>query len=271
MLELGGITAGSPDAAQGGDAVAEVVVSPAGPDGVQRKELGAVRYTDIVLRCGTGMEPPFWTWLSDTLTGKDPQRDGALRVLDFDRKEREAVTFTNALVTEVGFPALDAASRETFHVTVRIAAEHVERGRGSGAAFAAPVGRKQALVSNFSVSLDGLDLKRVSRVGPLTVRPSEVPDLELTLAEGVGEPLVEWHREFVIDGKSSGAKEKSGSISLLDAGVKRTLLQLDLAGVGIFALERAAAAAGRDTLPQLTARMYCEELRLAETPPGDGR
>ena len=151
VLELDGITAGSPEAAQGGDAVAEVVVSPAGPDGVQRKQLGAVRYTDIVLTCGIGMEPPFWTWLSDTLTGKDPQRDGALRVLDFDRKEREAVTFTNALVTEIGLPALDAGSKETFQVTVRISAEHIQRGRGSGAAFAASVGKKQALVYSMRV------------------------------------------------------------------------------------------------------------------------
>ena len=208
-LELDGAAAGLPRSAAGGDAVAEVVVEPAGPDGIQRKHLGAVRYTDIVLTCGTDMEKPFWSWLADTMAGKSSPRDGALRMLDFDRKERELATFTNAVVTEIGFPALDAASKDAFLLTVRIAAESVERKRGSGASEAGTVkGGKQALVSNFRVSLDGLNLDSVARVGPLTLRrrlaeEAEIPDLELTLSEAGSESIVDWHRTFVIDGSNS--------------------------------------------------------------------
>ena len=95
-----------------------MVVEPAGPDGIQRKHLGAVRYTDIVLTCGIDMEKSFWSWLADTVAGKSSPRDGALRMLDFDRKERELATFTNAVVTEIGLPALDAASKDAFQLTV---------------------------------------------------------------------------------------------------------------------------------------------------------
>jgi hypothetical protein len=270
-LELDGTAAGLPESAQGGDAVGEVVVEPAGPDGVQRKHLGDVHYTDIVLTCGTAMEPAFWTWLADTLVGKDLRRSGVLRALDFDSKERELVEFTDALVTEIGFPALDAASRDAFDLTVRLSADRIRRGPGSGASVLGSAGtKKRALVSNFSVSLDNLDLKRVSRVGPLTVRrqfedrapgPLEVPDLELTLQQTGSESVVDWHQEFVIDGNNSDGDEKSGLISLLEPAGKKALLQLELAGVGIFALERTAAA-GRDAIAALTAQMYCEELRL---------
>jgi tail tube protein gp19 len=279
-LELAGTAAGLPESAQGGDARGDVVVS-AGPDGVQRKHLGDVHYTDIVLTCGSGMEPVFWTWLADTLEGgKDPLRDGVLRVLDFDRKERERLEFTHALLTEISFPALDGSSKDAFQLTVRIAAEQVRRVRGDGAAAVGNVKAKQALASNFEVTLTGLDLKRVARVGPLTIRrrpaeetngglhvdptagPLEVPDLELTLAEAGSESVVDWHRKFVIDGNNSDADEKSGSISLLEPAGKKTLLQLTLAGVGIFALEREAAAGGRDALPRVIARMYCEAIRL---------
>ena len=268
-LELDGTPAGQPDSAQGGDAVGEVVVEPAGPDGVQRKHLGDVHYTDIVLTCGIAMEPAFWTWLSDSLEGKDQRRDGALRLLDFDRKERERVEFTNGLITEIGFPALDGASKDAFALTVRIVAEQVRRQRGDGSTAVGNIKGKQSVVSNFEVTLTGLDLKRVSRVGPLTIRRVDgalaVPDLELTLQETGSESVVDWHKEFVIDGNNSDANEKSGSISLLEPAGKKVQLGLELAGVGIFALEREAAA-GTDAVAALTARMYCETLRLI--PPG---
>ncbi len=270
-LELDGTPAGQPDSAQGGDAVGEVVVDPAGPDGIQRKHLEGLHYTDIVLTCGTGMEPAFWTWISDSFEGKYELRDGALRVLDFDRKERERVEFTNGLVTEIGFPAFDGASKDGFELTVRIVAEQVRRQRGDGATAAGSIKGKQSLVSNFEVTLTGLDLKRANRVGPLTIRRDptpgawDVPDLELTLSEAGSESVVDWHKAFVIDGRNGDADEKSGSISLLEPAGKKSLLQIELAGVGIFALEREAGS-GRDTIAALTARMYCEQLRLV--PPG---
>ena len=279
-LELDGAGAGLPASAAGGDAVGDVVVAP-GPDGIQRKHIGAVRFTDIVLTCGIAMEKPFWSWLADTVSGKSAARNGALRILDFDRKERERLTFTNALVTEISFPALDGSSKEAFQFTVRIAPEFVRRERGDGTSVIGNVKSKQALVSNFEVTLGDLDLSRVAGVGPLTVRrplaedavgavrdvqltpgPLEIGDLELTLSEAGSESIVDWHRTFVIDGKSSDAEEKSGSIALLDPARSDALLKLDLTGVGIFALERTAAAGGTDAISRLTARMYCEELRV---------
>ena len=271
-LELDGAPAGLARSAAGGDAVADVVVEPSGPDGIQRKHLGAVRYTDIVLTCGIDMEPSFWSWLVDTVAGKSSPRDGALRILDFDRKEREVAKFTNAVVTEIGLPALDAASKDAFQLTVRIAAERVQRQRGSGASEAGTVkGGKQALVSNFRVSLDGLDLDSVARVGPLTLRrplaeAAEIPDLELTLSQAGSDSIVDWHRTFVIEGNNGEKEEKSGSIALLDPARRDTLLQVDLTGVGIFALERTTAAGGTDAISRITTRMYCEEMRLVPAP-----
>ena len=171
-LELdGNARRACPTSAQGGDAVGEVVVDPAGPDGIQRKHLGAVHYTDIVLTCGIGMEPAFWTWLSDTLEGKNEPRDGALRVLDFDGKERERVEFTNGLVTEIGFPALDGASKDA----LRAHRPHRRRSRSGGSAAAArpPPAASRASRRSCRTSAcrsTGLDLKRASRVGPLTIR-----------------------------------------------------------------------------------------------------
>lgn len=271
VLELDGATAGVPRSAAGGDAVADVVVEPAEPDGIRHKHLGAVRYTDIVLTCGTNMEKPFWSWLADTVAGKSSPREGAIRMLDFDRKEREVARFTNALVTEIGFPALDAASKDAFLLTVRITAERVQRQRGSGASEAGTVKSKQAVVSNFRVSLDGLNLDNVARVGPLTLRrplaeAAEIPDLELTLSEAGSESIVDWHRTFVIDGNNSERDEKSGSIALLDPALRETLLQVDLSGVGIFALARTAAAGGTDAISRITTRMYCEGMRLIPPP-----
>ena len=117
------------------------------------------------------------------------------------------------------------------------------------------------------MSLDGLDLDSVARVGPLTLRrplaaEAEIPDLELTLSEAGSASIADWHRTFVIDGDNGEKDEKSGSIALLDPALRDTLLQVDLSGVGIFALARTAAASGTDAISRITTRMYCEEMRL---------
>jgi hypothetical protein len=53
-------------------------------------------------------------------------------VADFDLRVRQRREFTNALITEVGFPALDAASKDAAHLTVRIKPEFSRLKRGAG-------------------------------------------------------------------------------------------------------------------------------------------
>jgi hypothetical protein len=288
-LELEGARAGWPMSAVGGDATSDVVAEKLGTDSVQRKHIGGVRYTDILLTCGLDMEPAFWAWLADALEHRHTRHSGAIVFLDYDSKEQQRITFNNALVAEIGFPALDAASKEAGRLTVRLRPETVRRQKGGGASYAnAAIGKEQSkkwLTSNFRVTVSGLDLTYVSRVEALTVDVEvvenavgilrdyqlapvalKIPDLELTVAESRAASLRTWHEDFLIMGNNGEDREKTGSIEMLSPTLKDVLIQLDLKGVGIFSLEDQPVQAGSDNTRRLKAKLYCEEMRLAKTP-----
>lgn len=288
-LELGGVPAGLPSFAAGGDATADVVAEKLGTSTVRRKHLAGVRYTDILLTCGLDMGTAFWTWLADALASQQTTRDGALVVLDYDFKEVQRLTFQHALVTQIGFPALDAGSKDSARLAVRLSPEltRLQKPSGKPSYGKSLVSGKQKkwLASNFRVTIPGLDLTKVNRVEALTVdvvaeehaigeariyeqtvAELTVPDVELTVPESHAADLRAWHEDFVINGNNDSSHEKTGSIEMLSPDLRDVLFRLDLTGLGIYALADAPIEAGSEGIRRVKAKLYCEEMRLATTP-----
>src|SRR5262245_3122951 len=107
-LEIGGMTAGYLASAAGGSATADVVVEQAGGV-VPKKHLGAIRYEDVRISCAAVTAAKLIPWLTETLSGKPSRKSGAILSIDAAGKVAGALDFTNALLSEVSFPALDGA------------------------------------------------------------------------------------------------------------------------------------------------------------------
>src|SRR5262245_5535175 len=105
-LELDGIDAGWIMSAEGGHASADV------------------KYEDITLTFGTGMSKAFYGWMKDSFDHKHSRKNGAIIAATFDHKEMSRMTFTNAIIQEIGFPALDAASKDAAKLTLVLEPEH---------------------------------------------------------------------------------------------------------------------------------------------------
>jgi hypothetical protein len=279
-LELDGVHAGFLSSAAGGDAVGEVVSEQLGADGVIRKHLAGIRYTDVVLQCGPGMGGAFFDWLSLTTSQKHQRRDGAVLETDFDGKERSRLAFTQALVTSIGFPALDAGSKDAAKLTVSLAPEQTHRTAGSGAPIEPETVavQKTWLSANFRLAIDGLECKQVASVAPITITTAlaeqavgelrdyrrepahlDVSDLVVTLAEPAAETWNAWFESFVIKG---GDHEKTGTLECLAPDLKTVLFTLGFAGLGIYRLHRPGQQRGADSVARVTAFLYCEQVRF---------
>jgi hypothetical protein len=281
-LELDGVDAGWLASVSGGDAEG-VVVSETGTDGVIRKHIGGVRYTDIELSVNVPLRPPLSDWVAGTIGQKRVGRNGAIRFVDADLREIARLDFSNALIREVTFQPLDAASKEPARVTMKLAPESTRRLKGTGQPImpSVPVQRPIARASNFRLSIEGLDCKRVASIGPITIKQQIVetgagggrvrlePGGSLDIGElavavaGDSPDFIAWHNEFVVVGSPS-ASEKTGTLELLAPDLKTAVSRLTFAGLGIFNLQHETGEAER--LPRLRASMYCEEVGLA---PGD--
>jgi phage tail-like protein len=282
-LELDGVVAGWLQTAEGGDATADVVQEKLGPDRVVRKHLGAVRYEEITVTCGTGMSKAFYDWIANTLTGKYARKNGAVIATDLNGKPVARLEFFNGLIESIGFPALDGASKNTAFLTIKIAPEYTRTSKASGKAVAqpAPAVQKGWIASNFRLTIPGLDCSKVSRIEAVTVKQEladdeigetrdyqrepgalEIPNLAVTLAEATAQTWRDWFEDFVIRGNSGADREKTGQVDFLSHDLKTVLFAVTFNGLGIFKLARVASSANAEVIARLKAELYCEEVRL---------
>src|SRR6476619_42320 len=88
----------------------------------------------------------------------------------------ESLDFFQALVTEIGFPACDAASKDAAKLTVQFAPQHTRKKKGSGRPDLKINAAKAKLWTcrNFKIDNSGLDGTKVNRVEALTIKQKVV-------------------------------------------------------------------------------------------------
>jgi T4-like virus tail tube protein gp19 len=285
-LELEGNPAGYLHSAEGGLAMADVVEEKLGPDQLIRKHIAGVKYSDIELACGAGMSRAFYDWIADTFDHRSSRKAGEIVTAGYDFKERSRLGFFHALISEVAFPQLDAASKDIAKLTVKLAPEYTrEAPPGGGTVKGGETGKgdqKKWLPANFRLTIDGLDCTKVNKIESLVVKqviveqpfgevrdyeraPAhlEVSDLVVTLAESSAKSFRDWHDDFVVKGQAGAANEKKGKLELLSQNLKDVLFELSFSGLGIFKLTPENVEAQSENIRRVKASMYCEEIKFA--------
>jgi len=270
-LELEGATAGFIHSTEGGDATADVIEEESESCST-RKHLGNVKYEDIKVSCGTGMSAAFYEWLQGVPGCEFARKSGAIVTADFNFKEIARLNFTNALITEFGMPALDAASKDAAFMTVTFSPEATQRQKGSGNTLT-PCGtvkaQKKWLASNFRLTIGGLDCTKVNKIDAITIKQSasrdaqgrlEIPNLVITLAESSAQSFFDWHEDFVIKGNNGSESEKNGMLEYLTPNLSEALFTINFMHLGIFKLAPEKVEAGNEQIKRVKAEMYCEEM-----------
>ena len=282
-LELDGQICASLNRAEGGDATADVVKEAPGPDRVVRKHLAGVKYEDITLAVGADLPDVVTSWISATLAQTGSSNDGAI----IDLQTGSRLEFTRALIREITFPRVDASSKNTGSIEIKLAPQLTRSKPAAG--HTSLVGQiptrgnqyQRWLVSNFRLQIDGLDCSRVSSIDTLTISctlPSDapgesrdyrkptpgaldIPNLAFTIEEAGADLLIAWHQDFVINGNRGASAEKNGTLQFLAPNLSDVLFALTFQNLGIFrlALEKTA---NDQTARRLRAEMYCEEIGL---------
>ena len=279
LLDLSGSRAAVLSAADGGEAYADVVEEPDG-----RKHIGKPRYGEITTVTGAGQSPQLYDWVRSLFDRTALRRSGSIVQLD-SGSEHSRLQFADALVTEVGMPALDAASKDVARMTVKFKPELTRRQAGSRQPVDVPKDHQKSwLPSNFRLRIDGLDeaCARVGKIDALTIKQKvtesavgelrdyekepakiEVPNLVIALAESHAKPLYAWHEDFVVNGNNGQDQERGGSLEYLASALRTVLFTLTFSGLGIFKLAPDKSEAGAEGVRRVKAEMYCEDVRFA--------
>ncbi len=283
-VELDGATTGVVRSVEGGAASADVVTEKLGPDGIRHKHVAGVKYDDIIITCGAGMSKSFYSWIADSFNRKYSRKDGAIVGSDHHLAEASRLDFFHALISEVGFPALDAGSKEAAYMTVTLSPEYTrrQRGKGSQLASSSPKAQKQWLRNSFHLDIDGLDCKMVTNVDAITVQqavdeygvgesrdyekqPSylNVSNLAIELPEAHADSFYNWIEDFVIKGHSEQSAEKSGTLQYIAPNLKDVHFTLTFHNLGIFKLSPLKATSEKEGVRSVRAEMYCEAISFS--------
>jgi len=288
-IEIGGILAGWVGSVEGGHATSDVVSEKLGPDHIVHKHIGGVKYEDISVSCGTGMSKALYQWIKDSFDHKYTRTDGAIITANYDYKEHARLTWHHALITEIGFPALDAASKDAAKMSIKFSPEFTRYTTTTdGPSIAGGkygLGDKQQqkkwLPANFRLKIDGLDCTRVNKIEAIVVKQKvienpigelrdyekepahlEIPNLVVTLAESHSKEFYDWHEDFVIKGHNTDGFEKGGHLEFLTPDLKETLFTLNFFHLGIFKLTPEKVEAGSENIRRVKAEMYCENIEF---------
>jgi hypothetical protein len=271
-LMIDGVLIGAVNAFEGGNPVGTVITELVGVNATVTKRISAVTYEDISFEIDAGANRIFWQWVQDTLLKKVVRKSGTIVSYDLDLRETERLNFVDAGIAEIGFPALAAGAKTSAPLKIKIRPTTTSLTAGSGAS-APPLPRSTGafIGGNFALSIPSLVTSRIVRIDPFVVKVAKsngavtLPSLSLS----VSAPFTDWKawaQDFLVRGNNGPAAEKTGSLRLVAADLKTTLLTLDFTGLGIFRTSNDPTAS---TLPaaRTNAEMYVEDARLTSYPP----
>jgi T4-like virus tail tube protein gp19 len=275
-LDLNGMFAGWVSSASGGDLNADVVVSNLGPDNIKQKHLAAPKYSNITIKCGTGMSKNFCNLISSTFRGEYSRTNGTIKGVDLTGHDVRETSFSNALVTEIAFPALDGASKEAGVLQLKLTPETTRQLAGDSSVVGgvySTVKAKRWGLGNFRVQIDGVDASRVQTVDSFTVQqaiindaigetraPSALagqmtwPNIVVTLPLAFDASFVTWQHQQGL----AGTPIKNGSLAFLDDSMKNTLFQVSFANLKIVSM--AEQPAGSDGVKHMKITMSVQKM-----------
>jgi hypothetical protein len=284
MLSLDGKPCGFLKSVEGGGIKAEVVTERISSGFFARKHIAGVSYEPFTLEVDLSMGPAFYDWIAAMIEGKAIRKNGAVILADQNNEIRSQIDFSNALITEITFPASDGSSKDAVYLTVKFKPEVTHFVKGSGKKITGKITKmvqKRWLPANFRLEIPGLDCTKVNRIDSFTIKQNttvdsigeardyqleptslEFPNLAFYLPESKAKSWIDWHEDFVIKGNCGQDQEKTGTLTFLAPNFKQELAQIDFFNLGIFSFTPDNVEARNEQIRRVKFEMYCESLKL---------
>ena len=279
VIELAGKLAGTVSSLQLPGYRVDKVMVPAGPNRPAHG-VAQVSITPLDAAFNLTQSNALTDWVLSLPRGGQAQPlDGAALVLDFNNKLTRRVEWTEALVTELRLPELDAASKVAFSVGVSWLPSTVSFAKASGEVIALPpISKTKALLlSNFRVQGLPFDGKFVSRISLPTVTATvaapkpeyaqmNLGEVRLVLSAISRDSALAWVQQVVADGQIADKEALSFSVELLDAAFKNVRLTVQLGGCALLGYEESRLDAAQEASATVTVRFSVGKLDMVFSP-----
>lgn len=280
LLLLNNTPCGYLKRSSGGGVRAEIKNDTVAANAFSKYHIEQPVYEPLCVEANFGFSPALYNWIAAFWDPGFSQRQNVSIVSVQGRTPVSERKFGNAIITETTIPACDTSCKKdagnlTVTLNVPYAIDAVP-GKFQAPAFSSN-SIDEWIPANFKLEVDGLDCTEVTKIDSFTIKRSSTsenigedrvakttneklvfPNLHIALKESGAATWKQWADDFIIKGKNQDADEKNGRLIFLTGGNKpRELARIEFKHLGIF---RLAQDGGGETIRQITAGLYCEQM-----------
>jgi len=269
----------------GGWAKANLVDDPIGGNTSRSKHVSTVDVEPLSFEFGMSGSSQVLQWIQGSWNRNWSRRSGQINHANFNLKQTFEHWFYQALITETTFPTLDGSSKDGGYIKVKIQPEEVvTKTVSTGKQVQSDYSIKQKLwtTSAFRITLDQIeDLQYTNKVDSFTIKQGvkkmytgadrfpqieptkvEFPNITGTIPLQYARGLLEWHQEYIRQGKKDRPAQKTGMIEFLSTDRKSTLFTIQLHEVGIAFAGIESASANAEQIKRVKFELYVHRMEM---------
>jgi hypothetical protein len=267
----------------GGGVRSETLSYRGGDSHAHYRQQGAPRYEELKIQVGMSMSRGFYSWIEGFFSGQVTRKSGAIVAGDFQYKERARRTFSDALISEVTLPRLDAGDRSPCYMGVTLVPERISFAGGAGVDLPRHVGTRQKLwtPNHFDFAIDGFEsaTRRTVKVEGFSIKQQiqeyrsgefkdplkvpgriEFPNLTFYVPESDARPLIDhFHRAVVLGRRPDG--RLTGHLTMKDND-GQSLCTVHVYGIEIASLGPDKSDATSQEIKQVKVELAVESMRF---------
>jgi hypothetical protein len=269
----------------GGHLKANAVIEPIGGHNQQIKSVSTMDIEPFTIDFGISGSKDIFNWVRQSIDKKYVRRNGCITHANFDLQRTYEHEFFDALITEMTFPALDGAAKDTSYLKLKIQPERTaERKIPPGAKINPTGGVKQKLwtANSFRFTIDGVAGTEYSnKIEAFTIKQNikkhytgedrfprieptkfEYPHIVGTLGLDYADDLLKWHKDYLHKGMSEPAAQRSGAIEYLAPNKKDVLFRIDFFEAALHNLQVQQSQANQDAIKRVKFDLYVGRMQI---------
>jgi hypothetical protein len=278
---------------EGGHAKASLVDEPIGSSSERIRHVSTFEYEPFSLDIGLSGAEPVLRWIQASWRRDYSRRNGQITHADFDLHQKFEHEFHEALISEVTFPQLDGASKESGYLKLKIAPEtSTWRKTSTTDRVTGRVGPKQKLwlCNAFRLSIDGLnDLQYTNKIDSFTIKQGiknhytgatryptieptkiEFPSITGSIALEYADALLQWHDKYLHKGWADPSAQKTGSLEFLKPDRKEAIFRINLYEIGLTSVQFPKQTANAGEIKRVSFELYVGRMDLDSGASGFG-
>lgn len=282
FLELAGKYAGYLRKVDLGGYKGDVVTHNLGGAEVQKKHVVKMSHDPIKFEIGVGMGKEVYDWIKTSFDNKHMTQNGAIMICNEKYEVVRRVDFTEAHITKITLPKVDAKSKESMYFSVEMQPTTMRHSAGGGKA-QVTIGENQKMFgSNMFRLLSPLgDTKSLISIDAMTWTQKvhetaygefiesthtatmvEVGDMKMTLSSHVYEQWEKKAKAWFVDGQREEKDEVTQTLQLLAHDGKTIVGEVTFENCGMKAFSFSALEANKDSLNTFDVTCYVEKIRF---------